>query len=1380
MKKQIVITKKTLFTRLSAVLAVLALAFMFFAPQKNGAAVQAEATQPVDGNYYQADYETRAEAIEAGHDLNEEIMSEGITLLKNADGALPIASGARLSVFGKNSTNIVYGGTGSGSGSSAGRINLQLALTNAGYNVNPTLTSFYQNTAQSGVNRANLGGYNIYTGNRTYETPITSYSQDIKDTYDDYSDAALIVISRGGGESYDLPRTMFWNGSNYTTWSASTPVPGARSATDHYLQLDQNETDLINHVCGSFDNVVIVLNTGSQFETGFLDDPGHYAYNEKITAALWIGFPGTRGLNALGKVLSGEVNPSGRTVDTYARDFKKDPTWQNFANNLKANGNKYTNVSGGSADNFVHYEEGIYAGYRYYETRGYIEGDDDYAYASTAAEGAINGTETLTWDDWYDAHVVYPIGYGLSYTEFTWSDITPTIPEDSALTANDTIEVAVKVTNTGAAAGKDVVQLYYTAPYIDGGIEKSHVVLGAFEKTDLLQPNGEQVLTLTMPVRQMASYDFNDANENSFKGYELDPGDYVIRISKNAHESVEDIDYTVDANIQYETDEKTGTDIENLFDDVSAEITQYMSRSDFAGTFPTMPTGSDTVASDIVAAKLMEWYNGTNVADKPEDPWYAAEAPTTGAENGVVLADLVGLDYDDPLWDDFMDQFNVGTSAAGSGMVYLASYGGWIMTAINSLGIPQALNGDGPSGWGNGRGVAGDQAAYASDTILASTYNKELAYKKGLSIGNEGIFGSGSAGSRYAGWYAPAVNIHRSPFSGRNFEYFSEDGYLTGAMSAQIVKGAQEKGVICFVKHFGLNDQESDRDSVATWASEQAMREIYFKGFELCVKDGGATGIMSALNRVGAVWTGGSYNLLTELLRNEWGFRGVVVTDYVAGRGSFANMNQAIRAGGDLMLAQGERYVNYELSSPTTISALRNAGKNICYALANSLGMNTGAAGDAMGSFASRLLPMATQGGSYTVDIGTIELFNGDDPANIVYEVKAGSTLPAGLNLAADGTLSGTPTEELANYKFWVTATYKDRVKEAQFTINVANPAGSIIYSRENNVLTTAVIGRQYDEDVGGATVYKEDQKAGEVLPTPTYSLKSGSLLPEGLTLSADGRISGVPAKIARNYEFTVLAQAVGLSDREFTFEFDIYYGQDFSTKELALGKFGAAYFDAVSPAVNSAGKAVAYALKTGSRLPGGLSLTNGGYIVGTPSETVSGLAFAVLATADDCVTVEAVYSITITLAFNDFILSYGKAGEVYEGTVDYAQGAAGISYALKEGSSLPEGITLAANGDITGTPVKAGITEFTVVASANGFVGDEITLTLYIANGDASTAPGTDGNTDADSDNDGQPSAEDSGCKNAGFAESLIGFALFISLSGAVVAVKRRKKTRE
>ena len=497
-------------------------------------------------NYYHSDYESYSDIIANGDKLEQQAYAEGIVMLKNEDNALPIPEGSKISVFSKNSNYY----------------NIREYLAKSGYEVNPTLVEFYKNNALSGdgVGTMPSNGQTV-AGFHTGETPVSMYRDTEINSFSDYNDAAVVIIHRYSGEGYDAPRTMMWDGEQYGNWNSNSTqlVPGARQEDDHYLQLDQNETDMIALAAEHFEKVVVILFTPSSFETGFLDDPGHYAYQENIKAALYIGYPYNQAskTNVLGDLMQGEINPSGRLVDTWARDFKLDPTWNNFGNNLSevgnTKGNAYNNVAYGAGsskgsyyNNYVTYNEGIYVGYRYWETRGYTEGSTAYSSAGKGTadpffsldkdgDNEIHGTTTTEWDNWYQAHVVFPYGYGLSYTSYT-QEIVGITPDSDKITSETQIKIQVKVTNTGSMAGKEVVQIYYTSPYYNGQIEKAHVVLGAFGKTENLQPGESQLVTLTLNARDMASYDYSDANGNGFKGYELEAGTYAIRLMKNAHE----------------------------------------------------------------------------------------------------------------------------------------------------------------------------------------------------------------------------------------------------------------------------------------------------------------------------------------------------------------------------------------------------------------------------------------------------------------------------------------------------------------------------------------------------------------------------------------------------------------------------------------------------------------------------------------------------------------------------------------------------------------------------------------------------------------------------------------------------------------------------
>lgn len=882
---------------------------------------------PSKYRYYEADYENKEEVLEAAYALNEEICAEGSVLLKNEGDALPLDKGSKITVFGKSSANLVLGGSGSNAGSlSDAKTDIYSGLEAAGFQCNPETKSYYESSASGSFRPKAPTMGTILTGFPICEAPANGYIG-LRSSYTTYGDAAVAVISRTGGEGYDLPRTMFWDGSGYGNWKGSQVIPGARSANDHYLQLDANESAMLDEACAYFDKVIVVINSASPIELGFLDDPSHYAYNEKIKAALWIGNPGVNGTTAIGRVLCGEINPSGRLVDTYARDFRKDPSWHNFGNYLSEGGNRYT--LNGELRNayFVEYREGIYVGYRYYETR--------------AAEELAADNET----EWYDENVVFPFGFGKSYTDFEWT-VTPSAENTETLTADGRLSFDVEVTNIGTQYdGKDVVQLYYSAPY-NGKIEKAHVVLGDFAKTDNLKKNGGKgKVTLSVDVRDMASYDYADRNGNGIKGYELDAGEYTVYVSKDSHGWV-DADtarfvFTVpEGGFVYPTaDGNENTSVVNLFDDVSDHIGEYLSRKDRFLNFDVLTGASDSAHREV----SQEFINSLTyrIDDKSIDPWYADYPPLQQKHElsyknaAVKLYDLIDKPYDDSLWETLLDQLTA------EQMKILISTGNYRTLKIENIGKPETIDADGPMGFAifTGDGSIYDVCYYAGECTLAATFNKQLAYEMGRMVGNEGLIGNEKGDGRpYSGWYAPAVNIHRSPFGGRNFEYYSEDGLLSGEIGAAVVKGANEKGIYTFVKHFALNEQETNRDTsgLVTWANEQAMRELYFKPFEICVTDGKTTAMMSSFNRIGGTWAGGSYNLLTRLLRDEWGFEGTVITDF--NLKPYMNIDQMIRAGGDLNLSPNKKPSSD--STATDVTAMRRAAKNILYTVANSSAMN--------------------------------------------------------------------------------------------------------------------------------------------------------------------------------------------------------------------------------------------------------------------------------------------------------------------------------------------------------------------------------------------------------------------------------------------------------
>ena len=856
---------------------------------------------------FEQDFATKDEAFENGNAVTKEICEEGMVLLKNEGNALPLKANAKVSVFGKNSVNLVYGGSGSAAPGDGERMTIFDSLEEAGFEYNPSLKSFYESSA-SGAGRSKNpdmdsgGAATLKTG----ETPISSYSANIISSYDEYGDAAIVVFSRIAGEDWDLPRHADDN------------------ADRHYLELDNNERALLKHIVdsGKFEHTIVLMNGSNYIDLGFLkmtDDPGYAEFGSKIDAAIVIGSPGANGIMALGEILSGEINPSGHTVDTVYTNYQNDPTWQNFGDNAKAKGNEYLNQNGsGTSEFYVEYEENIYLGYRYYETRGHLDGEE-----------------------WYNKNVVYPFGFGLSYTTFE-QEITNASSLNSALKANQEFDVHIKVKNTGSKAGKQVVQLYAEAPYTSGGIEKVYKVLVGFGKTKLLNPGASDTVEITVNPYDFASFDNHDKNGNGFKGYELEAGDYIFHAGTDAHTDFATFTKNLADGVKFENDPVTGNKVEVLFDEVTNHMNsaESLSRANFAGTFPKMPTDDERKVTS-------EFLNLFKNKESTNDEVYN-ELPTMGADNGVIFKDLVGLDYDDPLWDDFLDQMTFDQ------MLKLFNEGCYQTAAIEDLDIPQTVSADGPTGLVNFMSATAEASVYGccyycSECLVAQTYNVELAAKQANAIGNECLIGDEGTGIAYPGWYAPGVNLHRSPFSGRNTEYYSEDPFMNGVMAATVIKGVQEKGVYANVKHFALNDQETNRGGVATWCDEQAIRELYLKPFEKAVKQGGARGLMTSFNRLGTEWTGGSYRLVTKVLRKEWGFVGTVICDFNTFDKKFMDSKQMLYAGGDINLAGDKKCMLqksnvYGTPFVTATNAkdanlLRRSAHNNLFALVNSNAM---------------------------------------------------------------------------------------------------------------------------------------------------------------------------------------------------------------------------------------------------------------------------------------------------------------------------------------------------------------------------------------------------------------------------------------------------------
>lgn len=844
--------------------------------------------------------ETSAKATE----LVNEITADGVVLAKDEDGILPVASGSKLNVFGWASTNPCYGGTGSGALNTAYPVtDLLTGLHDAGIETNEELSKFYTDYK---ADRPSVG---MVAQDWTLPEPnVSLYTDEMMENAKAFSDTAMVVITRVGGEGADLPTDMasvvdgswirrvaqaygsergtaYYNG----TYDDSLNEGNDWDKGDHFLQLSNREEDLLDLVTANFDNVILVYNGANAFQMDFLKD------YPQIKGVLLCPGTGQSGFEGFGKVVSGEVNPSGRTVDTYVSNLKNAPWWNNFGDFKYTNTEELNSDSSffdpeGTTPSFVNYVEGIYVGYKFYET--------------AADEGLIN----------YDDEVVFPFGYGLSYTSFT--------KEMSGITNDGTnLNFTVTVTNTGSVAGKDVVEIYSDPPYTNGGIEKSTANLLDFAKTSELAPGESQTIEFSIPVEDLASYDYQTNG-----CYVLEAGDYVISANDDSHNVADSQTYTVASDIVYNESNKRGSDAvaaTNEFDFAEGEIT-YLSRADgFANYAEATAAPATYEMTDEQKAAFDNAHTYTEAGYQNDDDANAADI-TTGAKNGLKLVDLRGVDYNDAKWDQLLDQMTIDE------MQQTIGFGGYQTAAVSSIEKVRTNDCDGPASINNnftGVGSVGFPAA----TLIGMTWDKDLAYAFGDSIGemaNE---------MDTSGWYGPAMNIHRTAFAGRNFEYYSEDGVLSGRMASNAILGAQEHGVYAYMKHFALNDQEGNRTSMAaTWSNEQAIREIYLKPFEISVKDADCHAVMSSFNYIGTRWAGGCKELLKNVLRGEWGFVGFVETDYFGVYG-YMTADQGVRNGCDLMLCTtGNDFNTVAVLTNSSKQALREASKNILYTVVNS------------------------------------------------------------------------------------------------------------------------------------------------------------------------------------------------------------------------------------------------------------------------------------------------------------------------------------------------------------------------------------------------------------------------------------------------------------
>lgn len=857
----------------------------------------------------------------ASHSLEviEKVGDEGIILAQN-DGLLPLTDTDRINVFGWASTNPIYGGTGSGSSSNEGNIDILSSLKNAGFEINQNIIDMYTEYSPT----RNLGGNVVsvsFTDWSLPEAPADRYTQDLMDGAKAFSDTAMIVLARSGGEGQDLPADMGAvidgtydnvrqekaNGNEGYSYYASTYTNNGDyndyEAGESYLQLSKTERDMVDLVTSNFENVVLVVNANNPMELGFVNE------YPQIRSVILAPGTGRTAMNALGKIVKGTVNPSGRTIETYVYDQKATPAFNNYGNfvydNVADLQEQYTAADPGFQGvlSFVNYVEGIYVGYRFYET----------AFAEAEAGN-------MEFD--YDSVVQYPFGHGLSYTTFT--------QEMEPITDNgDTISVNVLVTNTGAVEGKEVVELYFTPPYTNGGIEKSAVNLIDFAKTEMLAPGASETVRFEIAKEDLASYD-SSAIKTENGGYVLEAGEYMISARADAHTVLAEQTFSVNEDIDY-SETGRASDLEtavNRFESYANAGITYLSRANgFANYAEATAAPTDYAMPDdvreVLDAHSVANYNPADF-DVPGD-----EMPTTGADNGLSLWDMVGASYDDERWDALLDQMTV------EEMSRLVQVGGFSTVEVKSVGKVATADSDGTGGLNDWyAGVYG--TPYPTETLIAQTWNKDLAAEVGDAIAQE------YADAHIYGWYGPAMNMHRTAFNGRNFEYYSEDGVLAGYIASAEVNAAAAKGVYAYIKHFVVNDQEINRCTAQQiHLTEQTLREIYMKPFEICVKnfdfDNGPLAVMSSFTLIGPHYNGANSDLLNGVLRDEWGFQGMVLTDWYGSYGYQLTMDSVMN-GNDMMLGFGTnpRTAIENPDSPTMVKALRQASKNIMFTIVRS------------------------------------------------------------------------------------------------------------------------------------------------------------------------------------------------------------------------------------------------------------------------------------------------------------------------------------------------------------------------------------------------------------------------------------------------------------
>lgn len=1152
-----------------------------------------KAIKRANGTWY-TDFATIEESHEHADKVNIQIMEESSILMKNDNNTLPLKKGSGVSVLGNLSYHVVTGGTGSGGGGAL-RVDMVSGLEKSGFKVNGLAKDFYS-TLTSTANISS-GMFSGASGQQVQEDP--SVLAPIEDSLRNYR-TVVWTIGRTGGEGSDLQ---------------TNSLPTNKDQTKHYLELNDNELKMVQYLsdlktAGKIDKVVVLLNTANVLEMGPLQN------NAAIDAILWIGQPGPNGLEGVGHVLNGSVSPSGRTVDVWDADHKKDPTWSNFGDNSQNtwDGQKFDSDSDYATNHIVdktgavinnsamvEYEEDIYLGYKYYETAD-----------AEAKAGNYAGFN-------YDEAVIYPFGYGLSYTKFSQKILTSSSEVEAAVKAatslDSTFPVKVEVTNTGYVAGKEVVQLYNHAPYTKNGIAKAEVALVGFEKTDTLQPGESQVVTVNVRLEDLASFDYNDANKNQYKGWEIEAGDYELRLQKNSHELIEALKVKLEEKKLDNDDDATnntvysnGNDYDTLIN-MKAEGTQshmkLMSRDDFTGTFPTPSKKEERYFGDHVT-EILKNANYTTQAgsqtpehrytgdingsdDLPTDPWYKtnADIPSTwtqattredGEKTAVQLQDMAGLDYWDTTtkvtegaykdqtaaqaWDSFMNQLTLDE------MKSLLINGSYSTPGLASVGKDAAADQDGPAQLAGGY-------TFAASINIASTWNVDLAYERGRAVGNDSLF------LNVPGWYAPSMNIHRSAFTGRNFEYYSQDAFMSGMIGAYDVKGFQDKGGYVYIKHYALNNCETDRTGIATFASEQTIRENYLKTFELSVKLGDAKAVMTSFNRIGIIPASANYMSSQAILRDEWGFHGQTVTDFYMG--NMARGSMAIRAGNNMPLGRnnwgpidgtwdatlrdgkggvrsGNATDGVSPESPTAYYAIRKAAEQVLW-----VGSSTNVIEN---KYDKSQFQNQTVEGIQGMALNKSITFDASKygTTNNSFSITGG-TLPKGVSFnSATGTFTGTPTET-GDFPLTVTLTSDKWVTTtAQITLRI-KPLFTLVDVEGGKKI-------QLDDSIViSAPLAATAENAGKSAFTGvTYTVSN---LPEGLTYDPETQIiSGTTAET--DYRYTVTADVTQQSVELFWGMFPIATTSHIiSTSSVTVGHPAEPTRSVVSASVNGNGELI-------------------------------------------------------------------------------------------------------------------------------------------------------------------------------------------------------------